>query len=85
MSPPTYEKDLARIRDSQPIRVLIADDDPVIRRLLASTVTKEGFVAVQVDDGGKAYKILRADANFAAAIFDMRMPYRDRSNQLHEN
>jgi two-component system response regulator (stage 0 sporulation protein F) len=55
-------------------RVLIADDDPVIRRLLSSAVTSEGYTAVTVDDGRAAFRMLQSDADFTAALFDMRMP-----------
>lgn len=56
-------------------RILIADDDPVIRHLLASLITKEGFTPVAVSDGRDAYRILRNDSDFRAAIFDMMMPH----------
>jgi CheY-like chemotaxis protein len=55
-------------------RVLIADDDPVSRCLLSSAVTSEGYIAVVVNDGRSAYKILQSDADFTAALFDMNMP-----------
>jgi CheY-like chemotaxis protein len=57
------------------LRVLIADDDPVIRLLVASSVKKAGYIAVAVSDGREAYRTLQADCNFKAAIFDMMMPY----------
>jgi CheY-like chemotaxis protein len=56
-------------------RILIADDDPVMRHLLASLVRNEGYDAVAVDDGREAYRILQADADFSAGIFDMMMPH----------
>ncbi|HXD30897.1 MAG TPA: response regulator [Pyrinomonadaceae bacterium] len=56
-------------------RVLVADDDPVIRHLVCSTIAKEGYEVTEVADGREAYRILRADANFKAAIFDMKMPF----------
>jgi CheY-like chemotaxis protein len=55
-------------------RVLIADDDPVIRHLLTSAVISEGYSAVVVDDGRAAFRMLQSDADFTAALFDMRMP-----------
>ena len=55
-------------------RVLVADDDPVIRRLVTSAVQREGFEIVVVNDGREAYRILQSDADFKAAIFDMMMP-----------
>ena len=56
-------------------RVLIADDDPVMRQLLKSVVMKEGYDAVVVDDGREAYRILQSDADFRGGIFDMMMPH----------
>lgn len=56
-------------------RILIADDDPIIRRLVTRFVEKEGFEPVVVNDGGAAYRLLQTDANFCAAIFDMMMPH----------
>jgi len=56
-------------------RILIADDDPVIRHLVASIVIKEGYTVTEVKDGREAYRILQTDANFKAAIFDMMMPH----------
>ena len=55
-------------------RVLIADDDAVIRRLLSAAVTSEGFTAVAVEDGRAAFRVLQSDADFTAALFDMSMP-----------
>jgi len=56
-------------------RILIADDDPVIRHLLKSIVRREGYDAVVVDDGREAYRVLQSDADFKAGIFDMSMPH----------
>ena len=58
-----------------PRRVLVADDDPVVRHLVTSIVKREGYEAVTVDDGREAYRTLSRDADFSAAIFDMKMPY----------
>jgi DNA-binding response OmpR family regulator len=56
-------------------RILVADDDPVIRHLVAAIVKKEGYTVVLAIDGREAYRILQADADFKAAIFDMMMPH----------
>jgi len=56
-------------------RVLVADDDPLIRKLVASAIQREGFVVVTANDGREAYRILKSDCNFGAAIFDMMMPH----------
>lgn len=56
-------------------RILVADDDPVMRHLLASIVRKEGYEAVVVNDGREAYRVLQSDSDFSAGIFDMMMPH----------
>jgi CheY-like chemotaxis protein len=55
-------------------RVLVVDDDPVIRRLIGSAVEGEGFIPVIAPDGREAFRILQRDADFKGAIFDMMMP-----------
>ena len=55
-------------------RVLVADDDPVMRRLLTGIIEREGYTAVTAEDGRAAYRILQCDADFCGAIFDMMMP-----------
>ena len=56
-------------------RILVADDDPIIRRMVTRFVAQEGFEPIVVNDGGAAYRLLQADANFCGAIFDMMMPH----------
>ncbi len=56
-------------------RVLVADDDPVIRHLVCSIVKSEGFEVVAASDGREALKILQKDSDFKGAIFDMMMPH----------
>ncbi len=62
--------------NNQPLsRVLVADDDPVIRHLVAASVKQHGYTPVLASDGREAYRILQGDSQFRAAIFDMMMPY----------
>ena len=56
-------------------RMLVADDDPAILRLIATILEKEHFNVVTARDGREAYKILQADPNFTAAILDVVMPH----------
>jgi len=55
-------------------RILVADDDPAILRLVTTLIAKEGYVVVPARDGSEALKILKIDTDFAAAIFDVIMP-----------
>src|SRR5918912_2905559 len=56
-------------------RILVADDDPVVRLLVTSILKKEGYTPVVVEDGREAYRVLQTDADFGAAIFDIQMPH----------
>ena len=56
-------------------RVLVAEDDAVTMRMVAAILEQDGYSVVPAHDGREAYKILCADADFAAAIFDVNMPH----------
>ena len=56
-------------------RILVADDDPAILRLISTILEKEEFSVVNARDGREAYKILQSDPNFTAAILDVVMPH----------
>lgn len=56
-------------------RILVADDDPVMRHLVCAVVKSEGYEVVVAEDGRKALKILQNDTDFRGAIFDMMMPH----------
>jgi CheY-like chemotaxis protein len=56
-------------------RILVADDDPAILRLVATILEKENYSVVGARDGREAYKILQTDPNFTAAILDVVMPH----------
>jgi len=56
-------------------RMLVADDDPAILRLITTILEKENFKVVMARDGREAYKILQSDPNFTAAILDVVMPH----------
>ena len=56
-------------------RVLVADDDPAILRLVTAILEKEGYAVVGARDGREAYKALQENSNFTAAVFDVVMPH----------
>jgi CheY-like chemotaxis protein len=64
---------MAEYRNSKG-RILVADDDPAILRLVTTILEKEGFPVVGVRDGREAYKALQNDVGFTAAVFDVVMP-----------
>lgn len=56
-------------------RILVADDDPAILRLIETILEKEKYSVVSARDGREAYKILQTDHHFTAAILDVVMPH----------
>jgi CheY-like chemotaxis protein len=61
--------------DSKGRRVIVADDDPAILRLVKTILEKENYTVVTARDGREAYKILQNDQNFTAGVFDVVMPH----------
>lgn len=61
--------------DNQTRRILVADDDPAILRLVTAILEKENFGVVSARDGREAYKILQSDQSFTAAVLDVVMPH----------
>ncbi len=55
-------------------RILIADDDPATAETLASIADGSTYRIVSVKNGREAYRVLLDDADFGAAVFNMRMP-----------
>jgi two-component system nitrogen regulation response regulator GlnG len=57
----------------QPVRVLVADDEPSIRYVLRESLEEEGCEVVDVDEGDRALEEL-AGGDFHIAFVDIRMP-----------
>jgi CheY-like chemotaxis protein len=56
-------------------RVLVVEDDALAMSVLRDVIEKEGYTVVTAQNGREAYKILERDADFAAGIFDVQMPF----------
>ena len=56
-------------------RILVADDDPAILRLIKTILEKEGFSVVSARDGKEAYKALQDHPDVTAAVLDVVMPH----------
>ena len=59
------------------MKVLIADDDLAIRRLLETYLTKWGYEVVSAPDGNEAWKLLQAPDAPNLLILDWEMPRMD--------
>ncbi len=57
----------------QTIRVLLADDEAPLRRVLSRELRRKGHQVTEAEDGSKARKLLDEDS-FDVAVLDVRMP-----------
>ena len=55
-------------------RILVADDEPHIRRILATILETGGFRVDQAGDGGEAVARLSGDTPYQMALLDIMMP-----------
>jgi DNA-binding response OmpR family regulator len=56
------------------VKILIAEDDPVSRRVLQATLARWGYEVVEAADGTEALRSLGADGGPPLAILDWMMP-----------
>ncbi|MBI5250317.1 MAG: response regulator [Desulfomonile tiedjei] len=56
------------------MRILVADDDPFIRRIVELALTKWGYEVMSVPDGNEALRLLSQDDGPRLAILDWMMP-----------
>jgi DNA-binding response OmpR family regulator len=73
--------------ECKPPRVLIVDDDPMVRRLISFALDNQGFEHEVIGDGGQALKFLsesREDRLPDLVILDVDLPGIDGFTILHE-
>ncbi len=66
-----------------PSKILIADDDPTIRRFISTLLTDRGYEIHEAEDGEQAVRLagtLMPDL----MLLDLIMPYRDGFDVLHD-
>ena len=56
------------------MRMLIAEDDPTLRRVLEASLVRAGYEVVLAEHGGRAWEILRSDDAPRLAVLDWMMP-----------
>ena len=55
-------------------KVLIAEDNPVVRAGLKNFLGQWGYIAVEAADGNEAWKILEKDHSIRLAVLDWNLP-----------
>lgn len=68
----------------QPLKVLLADDEPAFREPLAERLGLRGFVVLQADSGEEAVRMVRADRSVDVVVLDRNMPGMKNKESLRE-
>ena len=61
-------------KNSPPLRILIVDDEPLIRWSLAETLEQSGHAVVEAGDAGSALRAVSSDGPFDVVLLDYRLP-----------
>ncbi|MGY8673659.1 MAG: response regulator [Verrucomicrobiia bacterium] len=56
------------------MKVLLADDDPIIRQVLSNLLTKWGYEPIATTNGAEALEALNNDPSLQISLFDWMMP-----------
>src|SRR6266508_4601315 len=59
------------------MKILIAEDDPISRRILEATLTRWGYEVVVTRDGAEAWEVLQQAGAPQLAVLDWMMPGMD--------
>lgn len=65
------------VRPAGSVKILIADDDSVSRRLLATTLQRMGYEVTEAAAGPEAWEVLQSEGAPRLAIIDWMMPGMD--------
>ena len=55
-------------------RILVVDDEPLIRKLVTDFLKKQGYVTIEADDGKKAMNLFSNEENIDLIILDVMLP-----------
>lgn len=56
------------------IKILMADDESRMRKLVGDFLKKEGFTVIEAEDGKRALQLFEENSDFSLVILDVMMP-----------
>lgn len=81
VKPVSGDSDVARLMDyyvqpddGRPVKVLLAEDNPVNQKVISKILERAGHEVVIVDDGKQVLERLETDNDIDVAVCDMHMP-----------
>lgn len=73
----TGGEEVATANDLRPLRILVAEDNPVNARVARRTLESAGHEVHHAEDGEQAVQAWQADAGFDLILMDLQMPVLD--------
>ena len=74
------EKQMTTKRRAEPpqvrLKILLAEDEPMVRQLFAKPLTRAGHTVFEAKDGEQAEAVWREHKPFDVIALDVRMPYK---------
>jgi DNA-binding NtrC family response regulator len=60
--------------EETPFTVLLAEDEPMLRRVVHETLRRAGFIVIDAADGTAGLEILQSDSSIDVLLTDIKMP-----------
>ena len=64
-------------------KILVVDDEDLIRKLVKDFLTKSGYEVIEASDGSEALDKFFSDKDIALVILDIMMPKIDEIGRAH--
>ena len=58
-------------------KILVVDDEPLIRKLVTDFLKKQGYITIEADDGRKALDLFSDEKDIDLIILDVMLPEYD--------
>src|SRR3954453_18995354 len=74
----------ARRHQSPPLRILVVDDESIVRRVAQQILSTEGFRVFEAQDGSEALEVIEYLGGVDLVITDIVMPRMDGASFIRE-
>jgi DNA-binding NtrC family response regulator len=62
------------VGEENPFTVLLAEDEPMLRRVVGVTLRHGGFLVIEAADGDAGLEVLQSEASIDMLLTDVKMP-----------
>ena len=67
-------RDSPIVAEENPLTVLLAEDEPMLRRVVRETLRHAGYVVIEAEDGTAGLEMLRSGTPIDILLTDVKMP-----------